>query len=300
MSSGATRASLQEGVREENIQAFWAAHPCGEELVGDQSTSADYDDFFARYDAFRYGLERHIPRCLDDIEFSGKRVLEIGLGLGADSEQIIRRGARWTGVDLTEESVARVRTRLDVRGLPYEKVVCGSALDLPFRTDSFDIVYSHGVFHHIPDIVTAQTELARVIRPRGEAVLMLYARRSLNYMVSICVLRRLGLVALYPLGGRLSSGIYGRHVDAARRTGLWRYLQMKRFIHRNTDGPENPFSRVYDLATVVRDFPTFDIVHAHKEFMHAPPLPVHGLPFARFAGWHLWVHLRPRKPGRQA
>ena len=42
-------------------------------------------------------MENHIPACLDALGVSGKRVLEIGLGQGADSESLIRRGARSSG-----------------------------------------------------------------------------------------------------------------------------------------------------------------------------------------------------------
>ena len=128
-------------------------------------------------------------------------MLEIGLGLGADSEQIIRRGAHWTGVDdLTAESVDRVRTRLqDYRGVPYDDVIQGSVLELPLPDNSFDVVFSHGVLHHVPDIARAQSELARVLRPGGEAIVMLYAKYSLNYLVSIGIVRRLGLIAMYGL-----------------------------------------------------------------------------------------------------
>jgi SAM-dependent methyltransferase len=279
---------------ESEIEEFWAAHPCGEQLVAESSTDS-YETFFDRYDQLRYGLESHIPTCLDAIDFRGREVLEIGLGQGADAEQIIRRGARWTGLDLTPESVDRVRTRLELRGLPYERIVCGTALDLPFEDQSFDLIFSHGVLHHIPDIHRAQAELARVLRPGGEAVIMLYAKYSLNYLVSISLIRRVGLLALYPLSraGVHIDGIYAHHVENARRTGLIQYLRMANFIHRNTDGPRNPYSRVYSLADVRRTFASFEVVAVHKEFMHAPPLPVHGLPMARVAGWHLWAHLRP-------
>jgi hypothetical protein len=80
----------------------------------------------------------------------------------------------------------------------------------------------------------------------------------------------------------------------ARRIGLRRYLEMRTFVHHNTDGPDNPYSKVYSLAEVRRDFPSFEIVSAHKEFMHAPPLPVAELRIAHVAGWHLWVHMRPK------
>jgi len=281
-------------VNELEIQAFWATHPCGEQLVGGVRNE-DYESFFSRYDDLRYKLEPHIPGCLDRIRFEGREVLEVGLGLGSDSEQIIRRGARWTGIDLTGESVARVRTRLGVRGLAYRDVVHGSVVALPFPDNAFDVVFSHGVLHHVPDIRLAQSEIARVLRPDGEAIVMVYAKHSLNYWLSIAVLRRFGLLAVYGLTryGIRVRGIYGAHVENAHSMGLARYLRLENFVHRNTDGPLNPYSKVYSLADARHDFPSFEIVAARKEFMHAPPLPVHRLPFARVAGWHLWLHLRP-------
>ena len=103
---------------EQAIEAFWDAHPCGESQV--ERLGADHEEFFRRYDAFRYSQERHILRRLDAIGFQGKRVLEIGLGQGADSEQMIRRGAVWSGLDVSAESIRRVSTRLRGRGLPFE------------------------------------------------------------------------------------------------------------------------------------------------------------------------------------
>jgi hypothetical protein len=123
---------------------------------------------------------------------------------------------------------------------------------------------------------------------------MVYARNSLNYQDSIRLIRRLGLAVLYASGAKVG-GLLGEHLANARRVGLRRYLRMDRFIHHNTDGPRNPFSRVYDLRSARRDFPDFTIERAHKEFMHAPPLPVHGLPGAGLLGWHLWLHMRVRK-----
>ncbi|MEA2539187.1 MAG: hypothetical protein QOH35_553, partial [Acidobacteriaceae bacterium] len=115
-----------EEMTEQAICEFWDAHPCGESQV--ESLRADHEAFFRRYDAFRYEKEAHILKRLDAIDFKGKHVLEIGLGQGADSEQIIRRGAIWSGLDLSPESVSRVSTRLRLRGLPYNRLACGSAL----------------------------------------------------------------------------------------------------------------------------------------------------------------------------
>jgi SAM-dependent methyltransferase len=283
-------------MREAEIAAFWQSHPCGDELIGGltQSFHNDYQWFFAAYDASRYRVESHIPACLDDLGVAGKRVLEIGLGEGAESEQLIKRGARWTGLELTSESADRVFTRLSLRRLPVDAIWLGSVLDIPAPDHTFDLVFSHGVLHHVPDIRAAQAEIHRVLRPEGRLVAMLYARRSLNYQVAIKLVRRAGLLAAWPLRRHIQSGTIGGHLRNAEREGLGAYLRMDRFVHVNTDGPANPFARVYDLKDVRRDFPQFRVLKAHKHFMHAPPLPVHGLPGGKLLGWHLWVEMAPR------
>jgi SAM-dependent methyltransferase len=284
-------------MEEVEVATFWQNHPCGDGLMGGLRDvyQGDYDSFFTAYDSTRYTVESHIPDCLDAMHVSGKQLLEIGLGQGAESEQLIRRGATWTGLDVTPEAVDRVRTRLTLRNLPFTDVKLGSATTIPSDDDQFDIVFSHGVLHHIPDIRTAQREIHRVLRPTGRLVMMLYARNSLNYQLSIRLLRRAALLASWPVRDRVRSPMLRGHLANAEREGLFRYLRMEHFIHANTDGPENPYAKVYDLADVRRDFPLFEVVRARKHYMHAPPLPVHGWPGGRLAGWHLWVELIPRR-----
>lgn len=280
-------------MNEQAIREFWDAHPCGEDLVGE--LGADHEAFFQKYDAFRYRIEGHIITRLNAIDFKDKRVLEIGLGQGADSEQIIRRGAVWSGLDVSSESVNRVAARLELRGLAYERLECGSALSMPFGDNTFDMVYAHGVLHHIPDILAAQQEIARVLMPGGTLIAMLYARQSLNYQFSIRVVRRVAIAILY-LARAKGRGIIAGHLDNARKIGLRNYLKMSEFIHKNTDGPSNPYSKVYDLNTIDRDFPAFRRIKSYQDHMHAPPLPVSWLgPLAGLLGWHLWVHLISRK-----
>jgi SAM-dependent methyltransferase len=291
---------------EQTVQDFWQNHACGDAQVGGlrERFGGDYEKFFTDYDRFRYQTEGHLPACFDALNLSGKRVLEIGLGEGADSESLIRRGAKWSGIDLTAESVERVRTRLTVRDLPFDDLRQGSVLELPFADDSFDMVFSHGVLHHVPEVRRAEKEIHRVLRPDGELVIMMYARWSLNYLVSISLIRRAALLAGYPLAsmgivkaGDGKGGMLGAHIENARRIGLGRYLRLPEFTHYNTDGPGNPYALVYDRHRIARDFPSFQVTRTYKRFMHAPPLPVHGLPGQSLMGWHLWAHLKPVPDG---
>lgn len=273
------------------IAAFWNTNPCGDQQVG--GLQGDYETFFSRYDEFRYKQEPHILRCLDKIDLRNKRVLEIGLGEGADSEQLIRRGASWTGIDLTKESCDRVRTRLSLRQLPYDRLENGSVLEMPFEDNTFDIVFSHGVLHHVPEVRKAQEEIARVLKKDGKLVIMMYAKISINYLISIYFLRRLGLLAMVAFGLK-PNGIYSDHISNAKAMGLFDYLRMENFIHRNTDGPFNPYSKVYTRKEIEADFPLFEIQRCHKEHMHAPPLSVRWLPGSSLLGWHLWAHMTPK------
>jgi ubiquinone/menaquinone biosynthesis C-methylase UbiE len=286
-------------VAEQDISVFWEANPCGDFQVGglEERFGGDFSRFFSEYDTFRYRREKHILGCLDRANFAGKKVLEIGLGQGADSEQIIRRGGRWSGLDLTTESVARVKQRMQLRNLPYDDLKVGSVLEIPYPDNSFDAVYSFGVLHHVPEIQRAQAEIARVLRPGGELVIMLYAKWSLNYMLSIAVFRRAGLAAMMTLG-LPGKGIYATHVKNARKAGLFNYLRMKNFVHRSTDGPDNPYAKVYGPREVREDFPDFKVTQSYKQFMHAPPLPAKWMPLQRAMGWHLMVHLSVQKGGR--
>ena len=281
---------------EATIRSFWEQYPCGDVLVGGLrgKYEGDHKRFFDEYDAFRYAMEDHIPRCLDEIDFAGRKVLDIGLGQGADSEQIIRRGALWNGLDLTQEAVERLKTRLAIRGLAYESITRGSMMEIPFPDATFDMVFTHGALPTVPDTTGAQREFARVLKPGGKLVIMVYARHSLNYWLSIAVLRRLGLIFLHYTGVK-AGGIYDVHVKQAKEQGLWTYLKMENFIHRNTDGPYNPYIRVHSVADVEKEVPDFRIEKVHKEFMWAPPLPVKWLkPLAGLMGWHLWVHMVKR------
>lgn len=288
-------------MNESDVKEFWNAHPCGDHIVGGlhAAFADDYERFFTAYDAWRYRQEAHIPACLDRVDWCDRKVLEIGLGQGTESEQIIRRGGRWSGLDLTQESVDRVRARLAIRSLPHDDLQQGSALDIPWPDATFDIVFSHGVLHHIPDIRSAQAEIHRVLKPGGHLVAMLYSRASLNYHVSIRIVRRVALAVAYPLRCsrllRQTSPVLRQHLDNAQVMGLRRYLALDNFTHRNTDGPLNPYARVYLPREVAEDFPDFELVDWCKRYMHAPPLPVRRLPAQRWLGWHLWVHLRARR-----
>ena len=173
-------------MNEATVRSFWEARPCGDQIVGglEERFHHDYESFFTEYDAWRYLQEGHILGCLDGIDWRDRDVLEIGLGQGADvgaNRSAAARAGRGS-TSPRSPSIASA-TRLRIRSLPHVALKRGSAVEIPYDDASFDLVFSHGVLHHIPDIHRAQSEIHRVLRPGGLLVAMLYARRSLNYQV---------------------------------------------------------------------------------------------------------------------
>lgn len=154
------------------VKSYWEAEVCGSRYGGDWSTNRQ--EFFQEIDYARYELE---PMLIDFAQFDqsgGKKVLEVGLGTGADFIRWSQAGAIAYGRDLTQASVDLVRERLQLAGLKAD-VGLGDAENLEEFPDSFfDIYYSWGVLHHTPNIEKAVAEAYRVLKPGGTLKLMLY------------------------------------------------------------------------------------------------------------------------------
>src|SRR5439155_8074052 len=131
----------------------------------------------------RYALEPYIERFADFGSAKGKRVLEVGVGLGADHQRFAVAGAELSGIDLTPRAIEHTRRRFQAFGLNSNLSV-GDAENLGFGDGTFDIVYSWGVLHHSPDTPKAVSEVWRVLRPGGIAKIMIYHKWSLvGYML---------------------------------------------------------------------------------------------------------------------
>jgi SAM-dependent methyltransferase len=156
------------------VKEHWEEEPCGTSTAGAEPNTVE---FFAEVERERYRLEPYIPAFAEFERWSGRRVLEVGVGLGTDFIRFVRAGADAVGVDLTEAAVDAVGRRLANEGL-HAEVRVADAEALPFPDESFDLVYSYGVLHHTPDTERAVAEVRRVLRPDGEARIMLYSRRS--------------------------------------------------------------------------------------------------------------------------
>jgi SAM-dependent methyltransferase len=158
----------------EQVHDFWDEAACGEALYLGSVDRAGYEEQAKR----RYSLEPFIPDLARFSETRGKRVLEIGVGLGADHQRFAEAGAELFGIDLTERAVEHTSRRLALFGLATHLAV-GDAEQLEFGDGFFDVVYSWGVLHHSPNTVSTVREVFRVLKRGGMARVMIYHKWSL-------------------------------------------------------------------------------------------------------------------------
>jgi ubiquinone/menaquinone biosynthesis C-methylase UbiE len=117
----------------------------------------------------------------------GERVLEIGVGMGTDLIQYAKNGAKVSGIDLTEDAITKTRQHFITKGLKFEHLQTADAENLPFKDNSFDLVYSFGVLHHTPNTDKAIEEIHRVLKPGGKAIVMLYSRGWKHYFKRVFI-----------------------------------------------------------------------------------------------------------------
>ncbi|HEX5837650.1 MAG TPA: class I SAM-dependent methyltransferase, partial [Anaerolineales bacterium] len=162
-----------------DITAYWDSHIHDLAIV---TNPVGTPGFFRQLDEYRYDKLNYLPRLVDFDSYRGKTLLEIGCGAGVDLVRFARAGAIVTGVDLSRTAIDLARQNLGQQGLDASlQIMNGEALQ--FADDSFDVVYAHGVLQYTADTGKMVSEIHRVLRPGGEAILMVYNRISwLNLM----------------------------------------------------------------------------------------------------------------------
>lgn len=145
------------------------------------------ENFGWQWSHFRYLLEPELENLqfldwiwpLTEKDFRGKRVLDAGCGMGRWPETVARFGASEVyAVDLGS-SVDAAFERL--RGYPHVHVIQADILALPFRTGAhapFDIAYSLGVIHHMPEARAGFQAYSRHVRSGGKVHAWVYGAEN--------------------------------------------------------------------------------------------------------------------------
>lgn len=138
--------------------------------------------FFQELDAYRFDKLNYLPRLVDFSAYKGKNLLEVGCGAGIDLVRFARAGAVVTGIDLSSTALELARKNIGQNGLTADlQKMDGECMQ--FADNTFDVVYAHGVLQYTADTEKMVTEIHRVLKPGGQAIMMVYNRISwLNFM----------------------------------------------------------------------------------------------------------------------
>jgi SAM-dependent methyltransferase len=162
----------------ETVQAYWNARPCN---IRHSTQQIGTKEYFDEVEKRKYFVEPHIPKFAQFERWRGKRVLEIGCGIGTDTINFARAGASVTAVDLSDESLKLAKRRAEVFGLEGRiNFFQANAEELTSHvpTHKYDLVYSFGVIHHTPNPRRAIVQIQHYMAPSSELRIMLYAKHS--------------------------------------------------------------------------------------------------------------------------
>jgi 2-polyprenyl-3-methyl-5-hydroxy-6-metoxy-1,4-benzoquinol methylase len=167
-----------EQVQINSVRDYWNNRPCN---IRHSTQPIGTKEYFDEVEARKYMVESHIPAFADFEQWRGKKVLEIGCGIGTDTINFARHGAQVTTVDLSAKSMELARQRAAVFNLQDKiRFLPGNAEQLSsfVPVEPYDLIYSFGVIHHTPHPDNVLEELRKYTRPGTVIKIMVYHRRS--------------------------------------------------------------------------------------------------------------------------
>lgn len=159
-----------------NVHSYWNNRPCN---IRHSTKEVGSKEYFAEVEQRKYMVEPHIPGFAEFEKWKGKKVLEIGCGIGTDTINFARAGAQVTAVDLSDKSLELAKQRAEVFGLDVKFYNANSEeLSKTVPVEKYDLIYSFGVLHHTPHPEKAFEELKKYMGPDSTIKIMVYYRLS--------------------------------------------------------------------------------------------------------------------------
>jgi ubiquinone/menaquinone biosynthesis C-methylase UbiE len=165
-----TRSNCMKESTKEHWRDYWTAHADADEL---------------------YSTEGRVIEQLSAVcPIQGQLILEVGVGSGRDSATLAQMGGEVFVLDYVESSLTVVRKTAEKAGV-HIHLVCGDATRMPFRDESFEIVFHQGLMEHFRDPSGLLEENKRVLG-RGGTILVDVPQRFHVYTVAKHILIPLG------------------------------------------------------------------------------------------------------------
>ncbi|MCA1625191.1 MAG: class I SAM-dependent methyltransferase [Acidobacteria bacterium] len=163
----------------QSVRDYWNRRPCN---IRHSTAEIGTKEYFDQVEARKYLVEPHIPAFAEFEKWRGKKILEIGCGIGTDTMNFARAGANVTAVDLSSESLNLAKKRAEVFDLSdhiefYEANAEKLSDFIP--SQKYDLVYSFGVIHHSPHPEKIIEQIRQnFVRSGSTLKLMVYYRYS--------------------------------------------------------------------------------------------------------------------------
>ncbi len=275
-----TKTSVDE------VREYWNRRPCN---IRHSAQPVGTKEYFDEVEHRKYFVEPHIPEFADFPRWQGKKVLEIGCGIGTDTINFARNGAFVTAVELSEASLQLAKRRAEVYGLQNQiRFHFGDAERLSdfVPVEPYDLVYSFGVIHHTPHPEKVLQQIGRYLKPESCVKVMIYHRNSWKVL---WILLSYGRGQFWKL-----SELIARHSEA--QTGCpVTYTYSKREARDLFEGSGLQVTRMsadHIFPYKISDYVEYRYVRTW--YFRLMPQPIYRWLERRF-GWHLCISAVPSR-----
>lgn len=165
-----------EKVSVKSVMDFWDKRPCN---IRHSQAKIGTKKYFDEVEIRKYFVEAHIPKFAQFQKWRRKKVLEVGCGVGTDTINFARVGAKVTAVELSKKSLEIAKKRAKVFGLDkWIKFYLANAEELSkvVPVEPYDLIYSFGVIHHTPHPEKVITEIKKYCYKNTIIKVMIYHR----------------------------------------------------------------------------------------------------------------------------
>lgn len=177
-------------------------------------------------DQWRFHLRRNLGRMMDVADLRDQLILDVGCGFGRHLHVASEAGAEIVGVDLSGGVDVAWRNN---RNHPRCHVVQADIFDRPFRQVSFDIVWSFGVLHHMPNPRAGFEAIVPLARQDGGRVIIwVYGYRGMAFTYRLSHMRTLHRLTR-KMSGR-GRTVMSKVVAALLSVGYWEPLRVAQWL----------------------------------------------------------------------
>jgi 2-polyprenyl-3-methyl-5-hydroxy-6-metoxy-1,4-benzoquinol methylase len=166
------------------VKKYWNSNPCNIKHSDKKFLSKNY---FNEVDKKKFFVERHLKKFAQIKNFKNKNILEVGCGIGTMASYFAKKGANYTGIDLSDKSVRITKKRFELLKLKGNifQANCEELSKCFEKGIKFDLIFSFGVIHHTPNISKAINEMRKLMNKNSILKIMIYSKNSYkNFLIS--------------------------------------------------------------------------------------------------------------------